>query len=61
MQLSECVYEPYTEYSGSCELSMVVAEDLKIEGNGQEILDIECPSGKEWKVAINVSIVETDV
>ena len=35
-------------------------QDVKLEINGQEVLDIKVPEGKTWHVHYNIAIVETD-
>lgn len=54
---------PITEYSGSTVLNMNSGKSLKIETSprGIEILDMQVPLGKQWKVLLKLHITETDL
>ena len=47
---------------GDSEISLEAEKSLKIETSpsGEEIVDIECPAGKQWNVIIAVDIIETE-
>ena len=51
------------KYSGSTSFNIIAGKSLIMETtpNGIDILDIEVPSGKQWKVSISVHVTETDV
>jgi len=51
------------EYSGSTTFNMDSEKILIIETSprGDDILDIEVPSGKKWKVSLKLHITETDL
>jgi len=49
---------------GSDEVTCSAGQSLKIETSpgGAELLNLECPAGKQWSnVRVNVQITETDV
>ena len=49
-------------YSGSDAFTVLAGEELKIEiaPQGDEILDVEVPEGKVWRVSISLVIDEVD-
>ena len=63
MQLTTHPIEAILLRSGhQSEIAVAVGQSLKIETtpNGIEVLNTECPTGKQWSVRIIVEITETD-
>ena len=48
--------------TGGASITVPAGKSLKIETspNGTEVLDAECPAGKQWKVHISVFIEESN-
>lgn len=52
-----------TTKSGTDTFTVVAGKSLKIETTpeGEEILNSEVPTGKQWEVRVSVNIIETNV
>jgi len=63
MNLTENSHPAYILMAGSEEVEIAAGKSLKIEtsSQGEEILDVVCPTGKKWSARVIVEIVETDV
>ena len=63
MDLTEDVYPARTMKRGyQSAIAVAAGESLKIETTpgGIEVLDAECPAGKQWSVSVNVTITESN-
>jgi len=63
MNLNELVQHAHSLKTGADAFTMKEGERIRIMTNppGVEYLDEKVPDGKEWKITISVSIVETEV
>ena len=63
MDLNEKEVTAKTRKYGTDEVACPAGRSLKIETSpgGDDILDEECPAGKEWVVRVSVEIIETDL
>jgi len=63
INLNETSIAARKQYSGQGSYSVTAGQSLKIKTapHGEEILDVECPSGKVWEAVITVNLVERDV
>ena len=63
MELTEESLPARMKRRGCQTFAMAAGKSLKIETSpsGEEILDVEVPTGKAWQVTVNVHVVETDV
>jgi len=47
--------------TGSASIMVDAGQDIKIEINGEELLNVEVPEGKVWKTTISVQVIESNV